>query len=91
LKAVLTVHAADIGRTHNLLALAGQLAEAGERVPVSGDLLSLLNPYAVALRYDDIDVELVSPQAMREAVETVIDWAERKVYEVSGAGDDLKA
>jgi hypothetical protein len=60
-------------------------------VPVSGDLLYLLNPYAVALRYDDIDVELVSPQAMCEAVETVIDWAERKVDEVSGAGDDLKA
>ena len=91
LKAVLTVHGADIGRTHNLLSLAGQLAEAGEIVPVSGDLLSLLNPYAVALRYDDIDVELVSPQVMREAVETVIDWAERKVAEASEAGDDLEA
>lgn len=85
LKAVLTVHCADIGRTHNLLALAGQLAEAGEVLPVSDELLSLLNPYAVALRYDDIDVELVAPQTLREVVETVIDWADGKVAAVSVA------
>jgi len=85
LKAVLTVHCVDIGRTHNLLALAGQLAETGELLTVSDDLLSLLNPYTVALRYDDIDVELVSPQVLREVVETVIDWAEGKVAALSAA------
>lgn len=85
LKAVLTARLADIGRTHNLIALAGQLAEIGEILPVTSELLSLLNPYAVALRYDDIDVELVSPQALLEAVETVIEWAAHKVAVISGA------
>ncbi|MDP2823606.1 MAG: HEPN domain-containing protein [Sulfuritalea sp.] len=88
LKAVLTARCADIGRTHNLVALAGQLAEAGETPPVSGDQLSLLNPYAVTLRYDDIDVELVSPQALREVVETVIDWAERRIAATLNAVGD---
>lgn len=83
LKAVLTALRADIGRTHNLVALAGQLAETGEAPPVSGDQLSLLNPYAVTLRYDDIDVELVSPQMLRDVVETVIDWAGRRIAIIS--------
>lgn len=90
LKAVLTVRRADVGRTHNLVALAGQLAEAGESPPVSGDQLSLLNPYAVTLRYDDIDVELVSPQALREVVEIVIDWAEQRIAATQNAADDLE-
>jgi hypothetical protein len=75
----LTVRGADIGRTHNLVALAGQLAECGLAPPLSNEILSFINPYAVALRYDDIDVELVSPRALRQIVETVIDWAERQV------------
>lgn len=67
----------NFGRTHNLVALAGQLAEAGQQVPVSAEHLSLLNPYAVTLRNDDIDVELVYPQTLRDTVETLIEWAER--------------
>jgi hypothetical protein len=31
----------------------------------------------VTLRYDDIDIELVSPSALREAVETLLKWAEQ--------------
>ena len=85
LKAVLTVRHANIGRTHNLLALVGQLAEVGEQAPVTEEVLSLLNPYAVALRYDDIDVELVSPQAMRELVAAVIEWAQCIVTATPGA------
>ncbi|MFZ4539461.1 HEPN domain-containing protein [Propionivibrio sp.] len=67
LKAVLTLRGADFGRTHNHVALVGQLAEADEQAPVSTEQLSLLNPYAITLRYDDIDFdsELVSPQASR--------------------------
>ena len=85
LKAVLTLRGVDFGRTHNLVALAGQLAEADEHVPVSAEQLSMLNPYAVTLRYDDIDVELVSPQALRRAVEDLLDWAE-KIFD--GVVDD---
>jgi HEPN domain-containing protein len=77
LKAVLTLHGINFGRTHNLVALAGQLAEVGQQAPVSTEQLSLINPYAVTLRYDDIDIELVSPSALREAVETLLKWAEQ--------------
>ena len=77
LKAVLTLHGANFGRTHNLVALAGQLAEVGRQAPVSAEQLSFINPYAVTLRYDDIDIELVSPRALRETVETLLKWAEQ--------------
>ena len=76
LKAVLTYRGANMGRTHNLLALSGQLKEAGETPPGTDEQLSLLNPYAVTLRYDDIDIELMSEQSLRFVVESVIGWAE---------------
>lgn len=88
LKAVLTVRHAEIGRTHNLVALAGQLAEIGDTVPVSSDQLSLINPYAVTLRYDDIDIELVSPQELRDVAETAIEWAERMIVAIAADSDD---
>jgi HEPN domain-containing protein len=87
LKAVLTVRCAEIGRTHNLVALAGQLAETGDTVPVSDDQLSLINPYAVTLRYDDIDIELISPQELHDVVETVIEWAEHMTVAICTDSD----
>jgi hypothetical protein len=53
------------------------LAEVGRQAPVSAEQLSFINPYAVTLRYDDIDIELVSPRALRETVEALLKWAEQ--------------
>lgn len=75
LKAVLTRRNAAMGRTHNLLALSGQLLELGLAVPVSDDQLALLNPYAVVFRYDDIEVELLSSKELMAMVTTTVEWA----------------
>lgn len=82
LKAVLTRRCAEIGRTHNLLALTGQLLELGLAVPVSDDQLALLNPYAVVFRYDDIEVELLTRPALIEMVETILAWVTRELNSV---------
>jgi HEPN domain-containing protein len=79
LKAVLTMMGCDFGRTHNLVALAGQLQQAGQAIPEVGDLFSLLNPYAVTLRYDDIEAELMSASTLRGVVEMMLLWAEQCV------------
>ena len=79
LKAVLTVHKCDFGRTHNLVALAGQLGQTGISTPDVGELLSLLNPYAVTLRYDDIEHELMTPTALRNVVVEMMTWAHQEV------------
>ena len=83
LKAVLTVLGCNMGRTHNLVALSGQIMQAGQATPEVGDLLSLLNPYAVTLRYDDIDVELMSPEALLGVVEVMIVWADKSVAAIA--------
>ena len=72
-----------MGRTHNLVALSEQLVQAGQATPEVGDLLSLLNPYAVTLRYDDIEVELMSPTALFGVVEVMIVWADKSVATIA--------
>jgi HEPN domain-containing protein len=79
LKSVLTARGLDFGRTHNLVALAGQLKQAGEWLPDTGDALSLINPYAVTLRYDDLEEELLSAAVLCDVVAALIEWAANRV------------
>jgi HEPN domain-containing protein len=88
LKAVLTAKGMNFGRTHNLVALAGQLAQAGEVLPETGDFLSLVNPYAVTLRYDDMDDELLSPSNLRIVVATLVEWANLRVVDIGDKKSD---
>lgn len=83
LKAVLTVHQCDFGRTHNLLALSGQLLQAGVCVPDFGESLSLLNPYAVSLRYDDIEHELMTSADLSKVVKEILAWAHQQLEDVA--------
>lgn len=84
---LLRIAKADLTACIALIGAPGQLAETGDIVPVSGDQLSLINPYAVTLRYDDIDIELISPQELRDVVETVIEWAERMTVVICADSD----
>lgn len=78
-KAVMTACNLVPTRTHNLLALAAELNEAGMLAPHTPDELAVLNPYAVTLRYDDEDLSLVTPGRARQLVDAMIDWAERQI------------
>jgi HEPN domain-containing protein len=88
LKAVLTARGHGFRRAHNLGALAGQLAQTGEVLPETGDFLSLVNPYAVTPRYDDMDEELLSPSNLRIVVATMVEWANLRVVDIGDKKSD---
>lgn len=79
LKAVMTAHALIPTRTHNLLALAAELNDAGVATPLTPEDLVVLNPYAVTLRYDDEDLSLVAPEQARNMVDVILAWADRLI------------
>lgn len=79
LKAVMIVRQLIPGRTHNLLALAAELNAAGIQTPQTPDELAVLNPYAVTLRYDDEDLQLIAPDQARQMVEALLTWAENEI------------
>jgi HEPN domain-containing protein len=79
LKAVMIVRRIVPGRTHNLLALAAELNAAGVPTPHAPDDLAVLNPYAVTLRYDDEDLQLVSSEQARLLVDGLLEWAESEM------------
>lgn len=79
LKAVMTFRKLVPSRTHNLLALAAELNAAGVATPLSPDELAVLNPYAVTLRYDDEDLNLVTPEQAKRLVDELLLWAERQI------------
>ncbi len=62
----------QVGRTHDLLALAALLAESGILTPNTPDEVAVLNPYAVLFRYDDDDIALVTREAADRMVESII-------------------
>lgn len=52
---------------------------AGVATPLSPDELAVLNPYAVTLRYDDEDLNLVTPEEAKRLVDELLIWAERQI------------
>lgn len=74
-KAVLANAGVAFPPTHNLLKL-GELVEATTgALPVSIEALKRLNPYAVALRYDDREVHTLSGEDAKTIVDAVATWA----------------
>ena len=79
LKAVLFSRQIEFRRTHNLTELAQLLRQEGVETPVADDLLERLNPFAVTFRYDDMDIELMTPEDVVGLVVEVRKWAEAQV------------
>jgi HEPN domain-containing protein len=94
LKAVLFSRRIEVERTHDLVKLAHLLGDHGAVLPVADDQLRRLNPFAVTLRYDDLDIELISRDDTAGLVAQVRRWAEEQVRvgterkEANGSGDD---
>lgn len=80
LKAVLVDKDLEFERSHNLVYLMGVLEDAGYAVPGSLRGLDILNPFAVTLRYDFLDVatSLDRLQA-RSLVAQLRQWVEAQV------------
>lgn len=75
LKAVLTLHQTDFRRTHDLETLAALIIDLGIALPVSPRELRRLNPYAVAFRYDDQRVQLVTREDADRMATAILEWA----------------
>lgn len=78
-KAVLCLAGVAYDHTHDLEALAQQVTAAGLALPVSSDELLRLTPYAVAFRYDDTLIPLLTPAQAHDIVDRCVAWCERSL------------
>lgn len=84
LKAVLFARGMPFRRTHDLIELA-DLLDAASGFPLDLDQLALLNPYAVTLRYDDLEVETLPADEAGRLARLVREWADRVVQSSQSA------
>lgn len=84
LKAVLTVLGIRYGRTHDLGALLELLSEAHIEAPDWISEAAVLNPFGVALRYAELDVDQpLDRAAIMPLVARVVAWATDRVEEIA--------
>jgi HEPN domain-containing protein len=75
LKAVLVLNSVAFRKTHDLDELVDLLISNKVVHPFSETTLSVMNPYAVLLRYEDAEFAGVSPTEADKIVKLVRDWA----------------
>jgi HEPN domain-containing protein len=75
LKAVLVSRNLEVGRTHDLNKLFYQIEELSISFPISLEELSKLNPYAVTVRYDDLEVDTITVNEAEKMLAKVFEWA----------------
>ncbi|WP_058868414.1 HEPN domain-containing protein [Chloracidobacterium thermophilum] len=79
LKAVLFLQQIEFERTHDLVKLARLLQNCGVTLPVTESQLRRLNPFAVAFRYDDLEITLVSDDDLASVVAQMRHWAKEQI------------
>jgi HEPN domain-containing protein len=79
LKAVLALHSIKFRKKHDL----GELLDLYEQhklpLPPMMDVLDELNPYAVTLRYDLIDMDALDRARAKEIVNVIRQWADEQI------------
>jgi hypothetical protein len=88
LKAALFSRRIEFRRTHNLTYLASLLRRNGMNPPLADGQLMRLNPFAVALRYDEMDVPSLKPDELAGWVADVRVWAEKQVRATEPMAED---
>jgi len=81
IKAVLVSNAVIFRRTHDLEELADLLERQSIDLPLPRDQLKRLNPFAVIVRYQDIEITLTDVNTIAEMITRVHAWVERQIYE----------
>lgn len=79
LKAVLVLNSVAFRKTHDLDELVDLLIANKIARPFSETTLSVMNPYAVLLRYEDAEFAGVSAEEADKIVKMVRDWAGESV------------
>jgi HEPN domain-containing protein len=76
LKAVLASKNMEVGRTHDLNKLFYEIEKLSIKIPVCLEELSKLNPYAVTVRYDDLEVDTITVKEAENILTIIFKWAE---------------
>jgi HEPN domain-containing protein len=84
LKAILFLRLIESRRTHDLVQLAQLLRQNGVEPPVTDEQMSRLTPFAVMLRYDDIEIDILSKHEAADLVTLIYSWAEKLVQTATG-------
>jgi len=79
LKAVLALSAIPFRKTHDLQELMDLLIDNQKALPPNAEKLEILNPYAVLLRYDFIELKGFDRKAANELVAAVRVWTEKQI------------
>jgi HEPN domain-containing protein len=75
LKAVLVLHGVAFRKTHDLDELVDELIAQQIPHPFAATALSVMNPYAVLLRYEEVEYAGVTPAEAAKIVMLVRSWA----------------
>jgi HEPN domain-containing protein len=81
IKAVLVSNTVVFRYTHDLEELADLLERQGIELPLPRDQLKRLNPFAVTVRYEDVEITLTDVNTVAEMMMHVHTWVERQIYE----------
>jgi HEPN domain-containing protein len=81
MKAVLVSNAVVFRRTHDLEKLADLLEQQGLDLPLSRAQLRRLNPFAVTIRYEDMEIALTDISTVAEMMENARAWVGRQIGE----------
>jgi len=79
MKTVLVTYGAVFRPTHDLEQLAGMLESQNIPMPLPRETILKLNPFAVTVRYDDMEIVTVTLEEVDAMVETVRRWADELV------------
>lgn len=75
LKAVLLVKGVTYRRTHDLDELVDRIMDAGITFPFPVETFSLLTPFAVQLRYEDLEIEGLPLAEAELMIDVAVHWA----------------
>ncbi len=81
MKAVLVSNGVIFRRTHDLEQLADLLERQGIELPLLKDQLTRLSPFAVTIRYEDIELTFADIDTVGEMMENAQAWVERQIHE----------
>ena len=81
MKAVLVSNAVVFRRTHGLEKLADLLEQQGLDLPLSRAQLKRLNPFAVTIRYEDMEIASTDISTVAEMMENARAWVGRQIGE----------
>ena len=84
LKSVLTLLRQDFPRTHQLTELARLVVDAGGMPPLAPEEYLPLTPFAVELRYDDVETDLMTREQAGRVAKQTLDWATQQVDKAAG-------